>query len=476
VRLTELGVQIFQRATPHDEPAPVGALLVVQPNFEVLVLDALANLNLVARLDAFADTRSLDRAAVYHLSRTSIVRGLEAGWTEEEIVSTLETASAAPLPQNVRQTIRDWTQEYERIHVYPDATLLEAPEAVLLARWLAEPAFASAVVRRLTPTAVLIHSAAADRVGAWLEGQGTEVWSINYALDPPQVLDLRGPDQLIVARENDDPYLHYRLARFADRHESAPGQTASVPGLPPYSVLYTIAPATLARAKAAGMTIDQVLSFLGYKARTGLSPDDTLTLRGWSGYYAPFRWAQVRAIELPPTANWGDLSRVKAIRPLILRILSASLALVSEEHWPELEAALTARGITLQAGFGSQPATDKRNAAQRAAASLGLATGRELAQAREVGGTRGSTGRGVAVQHLSGRALCDFIEAALDNEQPLVIEYRKPSDRRSTRRIVEPQELEVRGGSYYLHAFCRTRQEDRVFRLNNILGVALAEG
>ncbi|HEU5329881.1 MAG TPA: helicase-associated domain-containing protein [Thermomicrobiales bacterium] len=469
VRLTELGVQLFQRTAPRAEPAPASALLVVQPNFEVLVLDALANLTLVARLDAFADTRSLDRAAVYHLSRASIVRGLEAGWTEDEIVTTLETASAAPLPQNVRQTLRDWAQEYERIHVYPDASLLEAPDAETLARWLAAPAFVDAVVRRLTPSAALIQGAAADRVGAWIEGQGTEVWSINYAQDPPQVLDLRGPDQVIVAREDDDPYLDYRLSRFADRQESG------TPGLPPYSVLYTIAPATLARAKAAGLTVDQILSFLGYKARTGLSPDDTLTLRGWSGYYAPFRWAQVRAIELPPTANWGDLSRVKAIRPLILRILSASLALVSEEHWPRLEAALTLRGITLQPGFGSQPADDKRGAAQRAAASVGLATGREIAQAREASASRSGTGRGVALQHLSGRALCDFVEAALDNEQPLIIEYRKPSDRRSTRRVVEPRELEVRGGSYYLHAFCRTRQEDRVFRLNNIVGVAQAE-
>jgi hypothetical protein len=239
-------------------------------------------------------------------------------------------------------------------------------------------------------------------------------------------------------------------------------------------VTYRISPASLARAKEGGQTIDEILSFLGYKTRAGLSPDDVLTLRGWSGYYEPFQWAKVRAVELPPTANWGDLSRVKALRPLILRILTSSLALVAEEHWPQLEAALIARGITLKAGLNVQPQAEKRSAAQKAAASLGLPTGRDLADGRIIA-LRPSGGHQGAFQRLSGRPLVDFIEAALDGEQAIVIEYQKPSERRATIRTVEPRELEMRGGSYYLHAFCRARQEDRVFRLSNVLGVALAQ-
>jgi hypothetical protein len=463
VRLTDLGQRLLGAEVPEAVATTGGVALVVQPNFEVLVLDALAHLDLVARLDAFADSHSLDRAAVYRLTRTSIVRGLAAGWTEERIVATLEGAAGAELPQNVRHTIADWSREYERVHLYRDAAILEAPDAATLDRWLADPALAPHLPRRLTPTVALVRNAGVNEAATLLDRRGVELWSINYALDPPQVVDLPKPDTIAITPEDDDPYLRYRLDRFADMGEGGEGRGAT----------YRISPASLARAKAGGQTIDEVLSFLGYKARAGLSPDDVLTLRGWSGYYEPFQWAQVRAVELPPTANWGDLSRVKALRPLILRILTSGLALVAEEHWPQLEAALTARGIVLKAGLNVQPQAEKRSAAQKTAASLGLPTGRDLADGRVVA-LRPTGGHQGALQRLSGRPLVDFIESALDAEQAIVIEYQKPSERRATVRTVEPRELEMRGGSYYLHGFCRSRQEERVFRLSNVLGVALA--
>lgn len=464
VRLTELGRRLLRQDAAVAAPVTAGGLaLIVQPNFEVLVLDALGNLDLVARLDAFADAQSLDRAAVYTLTRPSIVRGLAGGLSEAQIVAALEDGAAAPLPQNVRQTIADWAREFERVHVLRDVAVLEAPDAATLDRWLADPALAAGFARRLTPTVALLNEGAPTGIVEALEREQQEVWSINYALDPPQVLDLPRPDRIVVPPQDDDPYLRYRLVRFADPEPTAEGADA----------IYRISPESLARAREAGQPIDEILSFLGFKARAGLAPDDVLTLRGWSGYYQPFHYAQVRAVELPPTANWGDLSRVKALRPLILRILTANLALVDEERWPQLEAALQARGITVSPGLNVQPQAEKRSAAQRTAASLGLPTGRDLLDGAVSHGGRGGTRRD-GLQALSGRQLEEFVEAALDASQPLVIEYQKPSERRGTVRTIEPYELQLRGGSYYLHAFCRERQDDRVFRLNNILGIALA--
>ena len=463
VRLTELGRRLLGQEEEKAAPVVGGVALIVQPNFEVLVLDALGNLDLVARLDAFADSQSLDRAAVYTLTRTSIVRGLAGGLSEEQIVATLEGGAASPLPQNVRQTITDWSREFERVHLLRDVAIIEAPDAATMERWFADPALAADFARRLTPTVALLRESAPNAVMEALTRQQQEVWSINYALDPPQVLDLPRPDRIVVPAQDDDPYLRYRLVRFTDPEEGAEGQDAT----------YRISPESLARARAAGQPIDEILSFLGFKARAGLSPDDVLTLRGWSGYYQPFQYAQVRAVELPSSANWGDLSRVKALRPLILRILTATLALVSEERWPQLETALRARGITLLPGLSVQPQAEKRSAAQRTAASLGLPTGRDILDGTASGeGRAGSRRDGLHV--LKGRQLVEFIEAALDASEPLVIEYQQPNERRGTVRTIEPYELQMRGGSYYLHAFCRERQDDRVFRLNNILGIALA--
>lgn len=465
VRLTDLGRRTLGVAEVVVEQATGGAALVVQPNFEVLVLDALGHLDLVSRLDAFADSQSLDRAAVYRLTRASIVRGLAAGWTEERIVELLESAAATSLPQNVRHTIGDWAREYERIHLYRDATILEAPDAATLDGWLADARVAPFLVRRLAPTVALVRAAEVNVLSTRLEGQGTEVWAINYALDPPQVLDLKAPATLLIAPEDDDPYLRYRLERFADLKGRNERNWLS----------YQISRESLHRAKEQGQTIDEVLSFLGYKARTGLSPDDVLTLRGWSGYYAPFQWAQVRAVELPPTVSWGDLTRIKALRSLVLRVLNASLALVSEEQWPQLEAALTARGITLTDGLAVQAQSEKQSAAQKAAASLGVSTGRQLAEEKPAAPGASGKGRGQALQRLSGRQLVDLIESAIDNERTLTIEYQKPNEARASIRTVDPHQLEMRGGAYYLHGFCHSRQEERVFRLANILSVGLSE-
>jgi predicted DNA-binding transcriptional regulator YafY len=156
----------------------------------------------------------------------------------------------------------------------------------------------------------------------------------------------------------------------------------------------------------------------------------------------------------------------------VLRVLNASLALVSEQQWPQLEAALTARGITLTDGLAVQAQTEKVSAAQKAAASLGVSTGRQLAEAQPA--TNGKA-RGQALQRLSGRQLADFIESAIDNERTLTIEYQKPNEPRASIRTVDPHQLEVRGGGYYLHGFCHTRQEERVFRLANVLGVAISD-
>lgn len=462
VRLSELGQRLLGGREFVSTPAVAGVALVVQPNFEVLVLDALGHLDLIARLDAFADSQSLDRAAIYKLSRPSIVRGLAAGWTLDRIIDTLETASGSPLPQNVRHTLGDWSREYERIHLHRDTTILEAPDPATLERWLADPALGAALPRRLTPTIALVRANAVNELALVLGQRGAEVWSINYALDPPQALDLRGPDTVVVTPEDDDPYLRYRLARFADWREGAEWRGAT----------YAISPESLARAKRSGQSIDEVLAFLGYKARTGLSPDDVLTLRGWSGFYKPFQFARVRVVELPPTADWGDLIRVKALRPLILRILSTNLALIAEERWPQLETALRHRGITLHEGLSVQPQAERRSAAQRAAVNLGLATARDLVDG--VGATAPRAARRDGLHALPEKQLVDFIINALEADQALVFEYQQPNDRRTTIRTVEPHELEVRGGAYYLHGFCRKRQGDRVFRLSGILGIARA--
>lgn len=447
---------------PHEsaERTMVGRALVVQPNLEVLVLDALARLDLLAELDGFAEPRTLDRAAVYALTRSAFVRGLGAGWTQERVVGLLEAASGEPVPQNVYRALQDWAREFERVHVHRSATLLEADDSAALDDWLASPAFSRAQSRRLSPTVALLQPLEPGHIPALLAAHEDLLRLVDYRLDPAAIFDIPAPGQIVVPRQVLEPYLDYRLVAFADRESSDAGEVAR----------YVISRDSLTRARTAGLAIDEILAFLRFKSRLPLSPDDVLTLRGWSGYHAPFRYAKVRAVELPPTATWGELGRVKALQACIVRVLSPYLALVAEEHWDDFRAELAARGVELRAELPKQRASERRLLAhEERPSNLDRISPRRLLD--ELG--RGPS-RTTRLKRLVGRALTEFIERALDDKAPLLIEYRLRNERKPRVRVVEPHELEVREGVYYLHAYCRLRREERDFRVSNIRGVALA--
>jgi len=68
----------------------------------------------------------------------------------------------------------------------------------------------------------------------------------------------------------------------------------------------------------------------------------------------------------------------------------------------------------------------------------------------------------------------EVIKKAIKNEASLEIVYLKPSDEKTT-RVVRPEavgEMEYRGKKYLgVRAFCLTRNEERVFRIDRILGI-----
>lgn len=458
IRLNPLFLKVFQSAPDESAPRPVGRALVVQPNFEVLVLDALGSLDLLSELDEFAEPRGLDRAAVYTLTRAAFAAGLAAGWTEERAVHRLESASGEPLPQNVRRTLHDWALEFERVHVVRSANLLEAVDAAALDELLTRPAFSTVLARRLTPTVALLRPLEAGALAAVDALHAGRIRHVSYAHDAAHVLDMPVPGEVVVPPDQDEPYLNYRLAKFAARQPSLPHEPAR----------YQVSRESLRRATAAGITIDEVLAVLSFKSRLPLTPDDILTLRGWAGFHAPFRYARVRAVELPSTVTWGDLSRIKALQPFIARILSPSLALVHEDSWEEFQAALEARGVTLRPELRKQPAAERRFLARTTSGRPSSEYGRPQPAAMA-----GGAARTPRLRRLTGRSLTAFIEQALDDDAPLIIEYRLRSERRPKLRVIEPRDLEVRGGAYYLQAYCRLRGEERDFRLSNIRGVAL---
>ncbi|MGH2459659.1 MAG: helicase-associated domain-containing protein, partial [Chloroflexota bacterium] len=171
-RLTELGQRVFSGSLAPPSAADDGPPAVVQPNFDVVVVDALANTALLSQLDEFAERRSIDRAATYRLTQADLLRGLDRGWTAARVFDLLESTSRAPVPQNVAYTLREWIAAYERLTVREQASLLEADNPSQLETWLKDPTISPLLARRLGPTSVLVAPKDADRLIAALASGG----------------------------------------------------------------------------------------------------------------------------------------------------------------------------------------------------------------------------------------------------------------------------------------------------------------
>ncbi len=124
--------------------------LIVQPNFEVMVLAPVSEALLVM-LDRFAERISLDLVAHYRISRASITRAIQHGLHVEDIVRQLEQAAGSELPQNVRYSLAEWERQARRIEIWQNIILLEVDDESLLDEILADEHNQSFFGRRLTP-------------------------------------------------------------------------------------------------------------------------------------------------------------------------------------------------------------------------------------------------------------------------------------------------------------------------------------
>ncbi|UOF89708.1 helicase-associated domain-containing protein [Fodinisporobacter ferrooxydans] len=130
VTLTQIGRQLFF----PDEYAPLSQIqppnvqpsIVVQPNFEILVL-AEGHSPMDQELYAFADYLQGGHVRSYRITETSVKRFVKNGHSPEQIRSVLDRYSIEPVPEMVLQRIGQWTEGYGKIRAF-QGTLLECAD------------------------------------------------------------------------------------------------------------------------------------------------------------------------------------------------------------------------------------------------------------------------------------------------------------------------------------------------------------
>jgi hypothetical protein len=153
----------------------------IQPDLSIVAYPPLVAPLLVA-LDRYADLERLDRVARYKLSRAALARSGRGSWDATALAERLERLSKAPLPDNIRVTLRDWQRQGERLHAVDDVSVLEVEDATQLDALLADRAAQGWIERRLSATAALLAVGHVTDVRAWLLRHG-ELPATPHGLD-----------------------------------------------------------------------------------------------------------------------------------------------------------------------------------------------------------------------------------------------------------------------------------------------------
>jgi hypothetical protein len=329
VRLSPLGRWLVGGGEAPELPSFAQTLL-VQPNLEILAYRQGLTPLLVARLGRFAAWKGLGAACTLQLQPESVYRALESGETFETILQALQRHGMKATPDPVVNSLRTWANKRERIQVYAAAALFEFNSAEELNEALARGLPAARLGDRL---AVVAREADIDYRHFRLTA------TRDYALPPERCVEVEADGvTLSVDLARSDLMLETEVRRFAEPFER-PGAGGRR--------FYRLTPASVAAARANGLTVAALEGWFLQRGGQLLSPAARLLLGGPEFGALPLRRLLVLYAPSPEVAD--GLLQWPETRALIQARLGPAALVVAEEHIAALRERLTVLGVALQA-------------------------------------------------------------------------------------------------------------------------------
>lgn len=322
------------RPNPHDT-----GRLVVQPNFQLLAMGPVP-LAMLAKLDLFAERRKADLAVFeYHLSRESVYQGQQAGLHIDEVINFLQTASGAPLPQNLARSLREWGEHHERIVFRSGVSLLQAANATTLDRLLTTTPVADQVARVLAPGVALVRKGEEQTLVQTLLAQDLLP---AVSSDQPASADhsVEIDQQGVITPIHAVPSLHLRgrLARFAEVDEHGH---------------WRLTPASVKQAGGNRSKVLALLEELG-KLQRGELPAAVVTLvKQWGAYYGQVGTASVTLLEFRDPQALQELLTHPELQPYLTPFAAGNraLAVVPAKQLATVKRLLQTLGVALKEGL-----------------------------------------------------------------------------------------------------------------------------
>jgi hypothetical protein len=270
-RLTPVGEWVLGVGPEVEIPEAEGKVI-IQPNFEMFALDPISDLTL-AKLDAFADRITAERAIKYQLTRESTYRAQRNGWTCTQIIDTLSAMSDTPLPQNVLRTLQEWQTIHERIKIHRRTSLLQATDGTLLDQLVQSPRISASFAGRPDEAIALVvpRQGEVDELVRNLQSLGyppARTRSATQKLRPALRIDDTGQVRFTIPLPS--IYVYQQLSAFTGQDEKG---------------RFFLTQSAVEEALAAGMTVQDVLERLRALHLGPLPRWVEIKVRAWGQYY-----------------------------------------------------------------------------------------------------------------------------------------------------------------------------------------------
>ncbi len=326
LRLTDVGKAVFGAPELGFKRAG-GAVqcLTVQPNHEVLLYLDGADGEAVTTLGRIASRESAaGLVQTFKLTRESVYRALEGGMTSTAIESFLSSRSRNALPVNVSHSLAEWSRKREALVVR---------SAVALGVGLPD---GQGVLRgRSVSAQFVVASQRAARNGAKDLGVSAEsvTASQEWRVDERGVVSPGNAMSLIGKA---------RLRRFASLAEGR----------------WQITPESVRAARELGISVDQIIGWLGAHSSRDVHPVLATAIRNWVDGRGGVFLGEVILLQVDDPEAFDALRRSERLGPLLNGTLAPGCFVVAAEARKEVAKLLRDLGFSIDSKCKLAPVSE----------------------------------------------------------------------------------------------------------------------
>ncbi len=176
VRLTPVGAFLQRRRkTPFEQQTNTMSVDAIQfqDDMTILVAQRQAPLELYNLLNTIGQLENATpQHFAYRITANSIQRQFEQGETADTLLAALEKTCPAEIPAAWRARIQAWHNQYGKLHLYHNITLIELADEYILKELLTSALLCENLVYQFSPRLIAIRPEAVDDLVAEMEKRG----------------------------------------------------------------------------------------------------------------------------------------------------------------------------------------------------------------------------------------------------------------------------------------------------------------